>query len=65
MTLHPDATPGECLTLGGHDGSPCSKCGHKSRPRPPAIPKHVIDRERQKYEESMRYWFPATEEDEA
>lgn len=32
-------TVGDCLTLGGHDGSPCSFCGHTSRPRPPAIPK--------------------------
>jgi hypothetical protein len=31
-------TVGECLTMGGHDGSPCSFCG-ATRPRPPAIPR--------------------------
>jgi len=34
-----DATVGECLTLGGHDGNPCSKCGNTWPRRPPAIPK--------------------------
>lgn len=42
-------TVGECLTLGGHDGSPCSFCGHKSRPRPPAIPNAALVRERSRH----------------
>ena len=32
-----EATPGECLTLGGHLGNPCSRCG-RERPRPPRLP---------------------------
>lgn len=34
-------TPGECLTLGGHDGSPCSRCGRQQpdRPRPTPLPR--------------------------
>lgn len=46
--LYP-CTVGECLTLGGHDGSPCSFCGHKTMPRPPAIPKKALERERAKH----------------
>lgn len=43
------ATPGECLTLGGHDGNPCSRCGRKERSRPPAIPKKTLERERDRH----------------
>ena len=41
--------PGECLTLGGHDGNPCSRCGREARPRPPAIPKAALERERERH----------------
>ena len=38
MTATGRSTPGECLTLGGHDGDPCSRCGRERPQRPTSRP---------------------------
>jgi hypothetical protein len=59
----PDAgsvrTPGECLTLGGHDGSPCSFCGRIARKRPPPIPKAALERERARHPDRSSHFHSA------